>query len=655
MRNLLLSLGFLFTCLCSSIYCSAQEYERDFGIVSAEDFSFKKVDSEPNAEAVILFDKGKSYFTRGHERAFDLVFERHIRIKILTDAGLRWADQYIPLHRNGVDMEVVDQLDAITFNINNGQLVRTELDPKTTFDEKVNDYLNYKKFAMPAVQVGSILDISYRVVSPFVFRFNDWRFQSKLPTLYSFFEGRLIPFYEYVYIIIGSPNLTIHKSFVASGKSHFEGIDYSEVIYQFASKNIPSFVEEDFFASEDDHVQRIDFQLSRVTQANGQTREIITTWPKLISSLEKHQDFGKYLSKAGKAANEITIPGADHADPMEKVKAITNYVKSNFSWDGYYGKYASKQVKDLMEQNTGSNSDINLFLIGLLKANGLEAYPVIISTRGHGRVYRDYPFDSFFNYVIALVKVGEKEILLDGTEVNSAYNELPIRCINDAGLLVKEGEERWINVRSDIASGIFSEISISFSDQLDSIYNTRQFQAKGYEGLVLRNNCEDKTQRIHDLYADAGQKLFNIETENYKEPALPYILGFSSSLPTENVNGKVYFSPFLNAAPSEPMFKAPSRKYPVDLIYERQSTFVSELKVPEGYKLETIPANYKLDNVLYSLSFSAEEINANTYKFTGVFDLKYPVYRPEHYPAIRMANNKAVDLFNQKIALVPVN
>lgn len=628
---------------------------RDFGAVSAEDFALTSVEFEPDAEAVILFDKGKSYFSRGYSQAFDLVFERHLRIKILTTAGIRWAERQIPLHRQGVDVEVVDRLEAVTFNIENGAVTRSLLDPASAFDERLNEYTTVKKFAMPAVREGSILDITYRVVSPFVFRFHDWKFQSKIPTLYSFFEGRLIPFYEYVYILVGSPKLVLQKSFLGSDKYHFQGIDYNEAIYQFATKNVLSFDVEDYFTSEDDYIQRIDFQLSRVTQSNGQTREIITTWPKLVSTLEKDMSFGKYADRAEKAAKDLVIPGAENPDPEEKVKAIANYVKRNFSWNGYYGKYSDKNIKQVIEQKAGSAPDLNLMLVGLLRAHGLSANPVIISSRGNGKIYRDYPFESLFNYVLAVVTVNGKDVLIDATEANSAYDELPIRCFNDAGLMIKSGEERWVAIPPAAGSGAATKLAISFHAALDSINFSIVDDVSGYEAIRLRNQSENKSGKLEELYSTEGQVIKTVETENYPEPSRPFSVKLDGTLQAEKINGKTYFSPFLNAPLSEPMFKAPKRKYPIDLVYARHYSYESEVRLPDGHTLEAIPANYKIDNVLYSLIFNAEQIDATTYKFTGSFELKLPGYRPEHYAAIRMGSNKAVELLNQKIPVVAIN
>ena len=54
--------------------------------------------------------------------------------------------------------------------------------------------------------------------------------------------------------------------------------------------------------------------------------------------------------------------------------------------------FTNKSVKDLLSSKTGNSAEINLFLAGMLNAAGIEAYPVITSTRSNGKIQSDYPF-----------------------------------------------------------------------------------------------------------------------------------------------------------------------------------------------------------------------------------------------------------------------
>jgi hypothetical protein len=56
--------------------------------------------------------------------------------------------------------------------------------------------------------------------------------------------------------------------------------------------------------------------------------------------------------------------------------------------------YLLKTLKGVFNRKTGSGTELNLLLISLLRQVGIEANPVVISTREHGRIWKDYPMIS---------------------------------------------------------------------------------------------------------------------------------------------------------------------------------------------------------------------------------------------------------------------
>ena len=70
-----------------------------------------------------------------------------------------------------------------------------------------------KKFAMPNVQVGSIIEYKYSIETPYKFNLKDWEFQRKIPTIYSEYTVRMVPFYEYTYLMQGVDKFDIQNSY----------------------------------------------------------------------------------------------------------------------------------------------------------------------------------------------------------------------------------------------------------------------------------------------------------------------------------------------------------------------------------------------------------------------------------------------------------
>lgn len=66
---------------------SAKEYSTDWGKLGETEKNVSAYAKDKDAEAVVLFDKGKIHFVNNHE-GFDIVFERQTRIKILSESAL---------------------------------------------------------------------------------------------------------------------------------------------------------------------------------------------------------------------------------------------------------------------------------------------------------------------------------------------------------------------------------------------------------------------------------------------------------------------------------------------------------------------------------------------------------------------------------------
>ncbi|MBK7007800.1 MAG: hypothetical protein IPH36_03815 [Saprospiraceae bacterium] len=73
----------------------------EFGKVLADDFSNTSYELDPEAGAVILFDKGQLDFVSDNKGWFDLRLRRHCRIHILKNSGFEVATIGVPLYHRG--------------------------------------------------------------------------------------------------------------------------------------------------------------------------------------------------------------------------------------------------------------------------------------------------------------------------------------------------------------------------------------------------------------------------------------------------------------------------------------------------------------------------------------------------------------------------
>ncbi|MEQ8549174.1 MAG: DUF3857 domain-containing protein [Cyclobacteriaceae bacterium] len=400
----------------------SQTLEIEFGKITIDELKMKSYEEDKEAKAVILYDKGKSIFFQT-ENDFNIRFKRHKRIKVFDKTQSQYAEVFIPFYDDGYGTtEIVKSIQARTYNIVDGIFTTKELDPSTVYDEQINARWHMKKFVFPDVQDGAILEYSYVLESPFLFNLPDWTFQDKIPTVYSEYQVNMIPFYEYVSINQGISRFDYQNTEVAEesrtwGSIRSGGIGFKDYVSTYVMKDVPAFRDESYILSFDDYIMKMDFLLAKYHSSTGRTTEIISTWPELNESLLKHDYFGEYLNKSSKFAKKVLAENLtiENQDENEKAKQIVEYVKNNFEWNGYSGKYATQSAKEFFNNKRGNDADINLFLISLLNEAGINAEPLILSTRTHGKILIDYPFNRFTDYVIAFVNT-DIPFMADGTE-----------------------------------------------------------------------------------------------------------------------------------------------------------------------------------------------------------------------------------------------
>lgn len=642
----------------------AQKENFTYGELTPEELQLEIYEEDPEASAVVLFDIGRTKFEYKDNHGYVIKFHRHKRIKILKEEGLKESTVSIPFYVDGFGKtEYVTSVKAATYNSANQMIQRATLDESTIYEDKINENWHVKKFAMPAAKQGSIIEYEYEIESPFLFKLPEWKFQDEIPTLHSEYEVRIIPFYEYVFIAQGIKSFTKQESYVSKekytwgnvvktyGTNMGSGIEFQEMVYRYVKKDVPAFYDESYISNRDDYIQKIDFQLSVYHSPRGGDEEIMTTWPNAIKELLKHDDFGKFIKASSKQARSILSDelNLDGMNESEKITTIGNYVKSNFNWNGLNGKYARQSVKDLLKSKSGNAAELNLFFTGLLNEAGITAHPVIISTRDHGKVRSDYPFLHFFNYTLVFIEGITTSLVADATDYMLPINKLPLRCLNDKGLIVREGQPGWLNMETKSPSMNKSSITMKISDEESIAKVSGSFQYTEYEAYLQKKRFEDDEQELKKKFSELGVKRIDkIKALNYDRITLPYVVALEGEVDLPRLNDKLIVKPFLNFPISKNRLTQKERSYPVDFIYEQNNELSSRIEFPSEYQLLEVPENLSYDNDLVKIKLNYDLVD-NVLLVDGAYAFKKSMYSPKEYGRLRSFMIEIVDHFNKEL------
>lgn len=649
MKNLIAIL--LFLLLCSKAYAQ-EKYAQDPGKVTQYEMTLKEYPEDPDAEALVIYDLGEYNFSGRDSRGLLLFMKRKIKIKILKQAGVKYASFEIPYYIENRDWEEIENINATTYNYVDGALTKSVLDSKNIFEEKISDKVRVKKITMPDVREGSVVEIAYTISTPYYFNMRKWEFQRKIPVVYSKLRYRAIPYYEYTYIAKGIQKFDEYKAEAQNEEIRFGQLLYREMIYDFGLKNIAAFKDEEYITSEKDYIASLDFQMSKINYPTGGSNQIMTTWPEMCNDFLKDDDFGKYIRNSEKEAKKI-LPALNLAgkSQIEQVEIISDYVKSKYNWNGIYGKYTISKLSDFLKQQTGNVANINLFLTGLLKAAGLEVYPVVLSTRKNGMISEGHPFRHFFNYVICQVKIDNQVYFIDATEPLLYFKNLPSRSINVRGLVVKPKSEEWVAIRQNNVSTIQHNFDLVISPEGNNSDVKALYMSLGEDSYIFRSNYLGKEENLQKYLKDA----YKIDADSVAVTTTPldkpFIFSFSFKQPVESSGDKVFVHPFCNLSIADNPFKQTKRTLPIDLTYLQSKTYKSVINIPKGYKVEHMPKSYTINDNLISMNYSVVN-NSDKILVEASYAYKQNIYDAKSYLSLKMSFADIIKRLSEMIVLV---
>jgi transglutaminase-like putative cysteine protease len=578
-------------------YSQAQENTVPFGDVSLRDISMKVYERDTAAAALVLKEYGDAFIDSDN---FNLVFTYHVQIKILKTAGLEHANVEIPLYKQDARVEKIRTLKASSFNLEQGRIEEKKLLDRNIFTENQNKYWDVKKFAIPNVRVGSIIEFHYVLESPFIYNFRPWKFQADIPKVRSSFRASIPGNYLYNISLKGFLPLSVNEHKIVRDCFRPAGRNADCAVYTWAMENIPAFVEEDYMTAKSNFLASINFELSEIRYFDGRRDKITLEWKDAEEELRRDQRFGLQLRRGKDILDdhvELVLQG--EKEPLQKAKKIYGFINGWFRWNDVYGKYSELGIKKAFDQKTGNVADINLALVAALRFAGLQAEPVLLSTRSNGMPTELHPVLSDFNYVIAKVTIADKVYLLDATEDHLPFGLLPERCLNGKGRVLGEKESYWydlapaerakqitvLNLRLDIDGYLRGQIQNTFI---------------GYEAVFQRRKVLSHAS-IDDYVQETKKKqskinIEKLEVEGAADPGEPMVEKYEVEIQAfDHLEASHFlFNPFVVERWERNPFRSPERLYPVDFAVPFEEVIILNLELPEGLKAIELPAKVGL-------------------------------------------------------------
>lgn len=653
---------------CVSFLTNAQDFR--MGKVSKTELEENFHPADTSAVAAILYKKGNTRFELDSETEFILVHEVEIRLKIYKKEGLNYANFSMPYYTGGKKEALIFD-DVATFNLVNGKIERTKIKKEGEFEEKINDNWSQKKIVLPAVKEGSVVEFKYVYKTPYLNSIPDWYFQYEIPVNNIEYSVYIPQYYIYrtslnsTEIDVKQEIKSIQKGVTTAtttsygtrnlGSTQTGSISYNEVRTFYSAKNLPALKQEEFVNNIKNYVASVKHDLVRIQYPNNQ-KDLSMSWEDLAKTIYDNPDFGKELNQKSYFEDDLNQILTTGMPRDEKINTVLNFVKNKVIWNENYGYYCRDGVKKAYKNKSGNVAEINLMLTAMLRYAGLNANPVLVSTRSNGIAI--FPNTNAFDYIIVAVETENNTILLDATSKFSAPNIIPVRTLNWMGRLIREDKT---TTEIDLLPKTVSRDVVSL---IGKIEETGEISAKmrrnhfDYNAYLFRENYNGISE---DSYLENLEKRYSgIEIENNYQrlnfddlsKTVVENFAFKGDNAVDIIGDKIYFAPMWFFKRTKNPFIQKERKYPIDFVFPHHDKYNLSYTIPEGYQIESIPESIHLvfQNNMGSFKFQINHTE-NQIQLVVDFTINTAIVSELHYAELKEFFKKIVEKQNEKVVL----
>ena len=652
-----------------SLGAQAQKFK--YGKVSKEEVLETSHPLDKDADAAILFKSRKTTFEFQDGFEFLVITEVHERIKIYSTDGFDWATKEIILYKDGNDSERIEDLEGVTYNIQNGKLVEENLEENGIFEEKLNGYNTKRSFTMPAVAEGSVIEYKYTTKSPFWTVIDKVKLQETIPVnkidvsvAIPAFLGYKLHFNPKSPIVFDVENSAkkawarvkhseVNRSPIVSDRE--SELHYNENVYSLKKVNVPALKPEVFAGYLPSHAASLEMELQFISFPDTPLKNYALTWEGVAKSIFREGKYAEELMDYSSYLEDIKLLLADKKGHDERARAICQFVKEKAKWNGNFGFTTERGIQKAYKEGEGNVGDINILLTSMMRLAGLNASPVLISTEKNGLPL--YPTRSGFNYVICAVQIQGEQYLLDATEKNSDFGELPSRARNWRGRLIFDDERsEWVDLMPKTKSSNKTVLYLTFDENLalsgktvnvlDGLYAKSyrdRFAGLAEESYLPILEKEKRNIKISDLLVENEEEIGTEIQETFS---------FQLKDELEKIDGRIYFKPLLFETMDENPFKAEQRTLPIYFDFPKENTALVNIKIPDGFTVESVPESIVLNfgendgSYMFRISQQGQYLRVESQlEWTNL------AYTPEDFPNLKDFYSKIVEKNSEVIVL----
>lgn len=610
-----------------------------FQPVSQEELKMTSEPLAPGAPAVILYrqvdrnDYGRTAhggaILIGSEQAnADRFEDDYFRIKILTEAGRRYANIEIPLPK---EVGTVGGITARTIRPD-GSIVdfSGQVFEKTIVKTKGFQYLA-KTFTLSDVQVGSIIEYYYTITFREGYFFNSqWILSNELFTRRAKFTLR--PFQnDYAPV-----SFRWNEHMPPGMPSVKQGPDD---IVSLEASNIAAFQAEDFMPPENELKARVDFIYSR----DPFEMEAGKFWKKV--GKKRNDQLESFVGK--RASMEVAVSQIVSSNDSPEVKLHKIYARvqqvHNTTFEVHKTQQETKRenrkteenVEDIWRQGSGDQTQLNWLCLALARAAGIEASGVWVSDRQSFFFNPQSMESGKLDRSAVLVKLDGKDVYLAPGSPFAPFGLLPWEETGVQGLRLDKDGGTWIQTALPESSASRIERKADFK-----LSATGNLQGKQRRRVDERNQDDTARQKfLEDQVKEsitAGSEVELTKQPDWTNSEAPLVAEFHVTIPgwAAPAGSRALLPVGIFGGTERHVFAYTSRAYPIYFEILAQKLDDVTIELPAGWQISDVPKPQSHDLHVVGYALSAED-SKGALHLTRKFDINVLTLETKYYPPLR--------------------
>ena len=566
------------------------------------------------------------------------VLDNYLRIKVYNNAGRDNVSTIeIPYSGNNKILDIAGRTIQP-----DGKIL--ELSKDAVFDgnsEFGTATVKSKKFAMPGVVPGSIIEYRWREVRPYIAGFQVLPLQLRRPSL----PVRLVRYYVKPSDKMGG------LACQAFNADNTPFVKEQGGFFSTTVKDVRAFKFEPYMPPEDEVASWLLIYYTNNPQQTPQQFWLTRAANDYNNSRNGIYDVNKEVRKV---AQELT---SDVTSPEEKLAKLYDF--SRLRIVNRYGSFATVEQRttakdnhvpaDTLNQKLGTISDIRNLFAGLAIAAGFDARPVAAPSRSRILSFNPaYPNGYFTTLAGIAVHVGEHWRLYDPASRYSPPSMLPWDRQGVFALIADP--KNPVFVKTPLTAPSQSSIKSTGDFRLaedGTLEGDAVIEYTGLEGEAKKRSAENQSEEARQnavrnlMRRLRTAEVSDIKVENATDPDKMFTYRFHVRVPNyAQVTGKrVVFAPGVFQQGLGAKFTANDRTQEIYFQYPWSESDSVTIELPPGYSLDNadMPNSYTIENtgkyeVHAEVRGGKQLLYTRAFEFGDNGNIKFPV---ASYPSIK--------------------